>query len=241
MPVHAGLGWSHELRREDHSAVQVKPSNSDSACRHLICNRLISYCFCFWFFFSVHYPAYSLNVASMYLKLGRLYLGLEKTTQGVKALKKVCVYKILVNSWEFSTAETYSHKCLFKLNSYFVHCCIFDLIFFFSVSRHSPSWRWLMGKIIIMSLKSNEKLKSRSKRRHNVEGRDCSTAANSSPPLHATASCTSVVSRPLACDRLLRTVFFVCASSYSGQGRLQELTAAVSVGIIKCFKRKALF
>lgn len=27
----------------------------------------------------------------MYLKLGRLYLGLEKTTQGVKALKKVCV------------------------------------------------------------------------------------------------------------------------------------------------------
>lgn len=39
---------------------------------------------------SVHYPAYSLNVASMYLKLGRLYLGLEKKTQGVKALKKVC-------------------------------------------------------------------------------------------------------------------------------------------------------
>lgn len=40
---------------------------------------------------SVHYPAYSLNVASMYLKLGRLYLGLEKKTQGVKALKKVCL------------------------------------------------------------------------------------------------------------------------------------------------------
>ncbi|CAG11013.1 unnamed protein product, partial [Tetraodon nigroviridis] len=38
--------------------------------------------------YSVHYPAYSLNVASMYLKLGRLYLGLEKTPQGVKALKK---------------------------------------------------------------------------------------------------------------------------------------------------------
>uniref|UniRef100_A0A8P4K8X1 [histone H3]-lysine(4) N-trimethyltransferase n=1 Tax=Dicentrarchus labrax TaxID=13489 RepID=A0A8P4K8X1_DICLA len=38
--------------------------------------------------YSVHYPAYSLNVASMYLKLGRLYLGLEKKTQGVKALKK---------------------------------------------------------------------------------------------------------------------------------------------------------
>ncbi|KAG7483489.1 N-lysine methyltransferase SMYD2-A-like [Solea senegalensis] len=38
--------------------------------------------------YSLYYPAYSLNVASMYLKLGRLYLGLEKKTQGVKALKK---------------------------------------------------------------------------------------------------------------------------------------------------------
>lgn len=42
---------------------------------------------------SVHYPPYSLNVASIYLKLGRLYLGLEKKTQGVKALKKVlCIF-----------------------------------------------------------------------------------------------------------------------------------------------------
>lgn len=39
--------------------------------------------------YSVHYPAYSLNVASMYLKLGRLYLGLEKKTRGIRALKKV--------------------------------------------------------------------------------------------------------------------------------------------------------
>lgn len=46
---------------------------------------------------SVHYPAYSLNVASMYLKLGRLYLGLEKKTQGVKALKKVNI-QILQNT-----------------------------------------------------------------------------------------------------------------------------------------------
>ncbi|XP_023662628.1 N-lysine methyltransferase SMYD2-A-like [Paramormyrops kingsleyae] len=38
--------------------------------------------------YSVHYPAYSLNVASMYLKLGRLYLGLEKKPIGVKHLKK---------------------------------------------------------------------------------------------------------------------------------------------------------
>ncbi|XP_066554114.1 N-lysine methyltransferase SMYD2-A [Amia ocellicauda] len=38
--------------------------------------------------YSLHYPAYSLNVASMWLKLGRLYVGLEKKTLGVKALKK---------------------------------------------------------------------------------------------------------------------------------------------------------
>lgn len=41
---------------------------------------------------SVYYPAYSLNVASMYLKLGRLYLGLEKKTQGLKALQKVFIH-----------------------------------------------------------------------------------------------------------------------------------------------------
>ncbi|CAM5144678.1 unnamed protein product, partial [Natator depressus] len=35
-----------------------------------------------------HYPLYSLNVASMWLKLGRLYMGLENRTAGVTALKK---------------------------------------------------------------------------------------------------------------------------------------------------------
>ncbi|XP_075781307.1 N-lysine methyltransferase SMYD2 isoform X3 [Pelodiscus sinensis] len=38
--------------------------------------------------YSQHYPLYSLNVASMWLKLGRLYMGLENRTAGVKALKK---------------------------------------------------------------------------------------------------------------------------------------------------------
>ncbi|KAK1170665.1 N-lysine methyltransferase SMYD2-like isoform X1 [Acipenser oxyrinchus oxyrinchus] len=38
--------------------------------------------------YSKHYPPYSLNVASMWLKLGRLYIGLEKKSLGVKALKK---------------------------------------------------------------------------------------------------------------------------------------------------------
>ncbi|XP_041108641.1 N-lysine methyltransferase SMYD2-like isoform X3 [Polyodon spathula] len=38
--------------------------------------------------YSKHYPPYSLNVASMWLKLGRLYIGLEKKSLGVEALKK---------------------------------------------------------------------------------------------------------------------------------------------------------
>ncbi|NXG29482.1 SMYD2 methyltransferase, partial [Dromaius novaehollandiae] len=38
--------------------------------------------------YSKHYPSYSLNVASMWLKLGRLYMVLENRTAGVKALKK---------------------------------------------------------------------------------------------------------------------------------------------------------
>ena len=40
---------------------------------------------------SKHYPLYSLNVASMWLKLGRLYMGLEKKAAGERALKKVRV------------------------------------------------------------------------------------------------------------------------------------------------------
>ncbi|NXN09279.1 SMYD2 methyltransferase, partial [Indicator maculatus] len=38
--------------------------------------------------YSKHYPSYSLNVASMWLKLGRLYMTLENRTAGVKALKR---------------------------------------------------------------------------------------------------------------------------------------------------------
>ncbi|XP_059697045.1 N-lysine methyltransferase SMYD2 isoform X2 [Haemorhous mexicanus] len=38
--------------------------------------------------YSKHYPSYSLNVASMWLKLGRLYMALKNRMAGVKALKK---------------------------------------------------------------------------------------------------------------------------------------------------------
>ncbi|XP_058144003.1 N-lysine methyltransferase SMYD2 isoform X2 [Dasypus novemcinctus] len=38
--------------------------------------------------YSNHYPLYSLNVASMWLKLGRLYMGLENKAAGERALKK---------------------------------------------------------------------------------------------------------------------------------------------------------
>lgn len=51
------------------------------------------------FFSSKHYPLYSLNVASMWLKLGRLYMALENRTAGMKALKKVlpsyCVIRVI--------------------------------------------------------------------------------------------------------------------------------------------------
>ncbi|KAM7367916.1 hypothetical protein PAMP_014181 [Pampus punctatissimus] len=38
--------------------------------------------------YSQLYPAYSLNVSSMYLKLGRLYMGLDKRSMGLSTLKK---------------------------------------------------------------------------------------------------------------------------------------------------------
>lgn len=38
--------------------------------------------------YSKLYPPYSLNVSSMYLKLGRLYMGLERPSMGISALKK---------------------------------------------------------------------------------------------------------------------------------------------------------
>ncbi|NXN47853.1 SMYD2 methyltransferase, partial [Rhinoptilus africanus] len=38
--------------------------------------------------YSKHYPSYSLNVASMWLKLGRLHMALENRPAGVKALKR---------------------------------------------------------------------------------------------------------------------------------------------------------
>lgn len=44
-------------------------------CRLLLCSK--------------HYPVYSLNVASMWLKLGRLYMGLENKAAGERALRKV--------------------------------------------------------------------------------------------------------------------------------------------------------
>ncbi|XP_062323249.1 N-lysine methyltransferase SMYD2-B [Osmerus eperlanus] len=38
--------------------------------------------------YNVLYPPYSLNVSSMYLKLGRLYMGLERSALGLSALRK---------------------------------------------------------------------------------------------------------------------------------------------------------
>lgn len=54
---------------------------SSAACDQATC--------CLFSSASKHYPLYSLNVASMWLKLGRLYMGLENRAAGEKALRKV--------------------------------------------------------------------------------------------------------------------------------------------------------
>lgn len=96
-----------------------------------------------------------------------------------------------------------------------------------------------MGKIIIMSLKSNEKSKSRSK--GGTAWKEA-TAPKQQTPHHHCMHCIlhiCIFTCPLAYnDCLSRTVFFVSASSYSGQGRPQKVSAAVSIWINKCSSRK---
>ncbi|TKC49329.1 hypothetical protein EI555_021498 [Monodon monoceros] len=53
--------------------------------------------------YSKHYPLYSLNVASMWLKLGRLYMGLENKAAGERALKKAIA---IMEEFSFATAWT---------------------------------------------------------------------------------------------------------------------------------------
>lgn len=119
---------------------------------------------------------------------------------------------------------------------------MFYLNIFFSVSRRFPSWRWLMGKIIIMLLRSNEKLKSRSEGGTSWKG---DTAPKQQTPHHHCMHCIlhlCVFTCPLAYnDRLLRSVIFVSASSFSGQGRPQKVTAAVSIRIIKLSSSRKTF
>lgn len=87
LPVHARVGRSREIRRENSATLQVDLRHFSNNWVRIFFNVFFSVFLLF--LISVHYPPYSLNVASMYLKLGRLYLGLEKQPEGVKALKKV--------------------------------------------------------------------------------------------------------------------------------------------------------
>lgn len=69
--------WHHQPSSHADGARPVgRPASSDMAC-------------CLFSPSSKHYPLYSLNVASMWLKLGRLYMGLENRAAGEKALRKV--------------------------------------------------------------------------------------------------------------------------------------------------------
>lgn len=83
-------------------------------------------------------------------------------------------------------------------------------LMFFSDSRHFPSWRWLMEKIITMSLKSSEKSTSRSE-----GGKACKevTALMQQTPHHPCMPCIPVFAHghlltTTVC--LFRTVFCFC-------------------------------
>ncbi|XP_022449102.1 N-lysine methyltransferase SMYD2 isoform X3 [Delphinapterus leucas] len=58
--------------------------------------------------YSKHYPLYSLNVASMWLKLGRLYMGLENKAAGERALKKEFSF---ATAWTTATCKFLSSSC----------------------------------------------------------------------------------------------------------------------------------
>lgn len=53
----------------------------------LIFVRILTYCL--YLICSVLYPAHSLNIASMYMKMGRLYIVLDRKSTGISALQKV--------------------------------------------------------------------------------------------------------------------------------------------------------
>ncbi|XP_069552693.1 N-lysine methyltransferase SMYD2-like [Brachyistius frenatus] len=56
--------------------------------------------------YSQLYPPYSLNVSSMYLKLGRLYMGLERHSAGISALKKaIAIMEVAHGKDHFYLAE----------------------------------------------------------------------------------------------------------------------------------------
>lgn len=49
----------------------------------------LQYCPVLFFKCRKLYPAYSLNLSSLYLKLGRLYFGMERNAECIEMLKKV--------------------------------------------------------------------------------------------------------------------------------------------------------
>lgn len=91
---------------------------------------------------SVHYPQYSLNVASMYLKLGRLYLGLEKKTEGVKALKKVlCIFLSLYNS---QITQDYRTMAFRKYYDFILQSYV--RLNVLGIGWHACSWHCVIGR-----------------------------------------------------------------------------------------------
>ncbi|XP_063078537.1 N-lysine methyltransferase SMYD2-A-like [Engraulis encrasicolus] len=64
--------------------------------------------------FSALYPAYSMNVASMYIKLGRLYVGLEKPTQGISLFKKAAAIMEITMGKDHASIESLKKEMLQK-------------------------------------------------------------------------------------------------------------------------------
>lgn len=92
--------------------------------------RSCDLCVCVLSVRSKLYPAHSLNVSSLYLKLGRLYMGLERHSAGVSALKKVRATSRFLSPLPVRALSASAPAVTPA-----------------SVCRPWPSWRWLTARI----------------------------------------------------------------------------------------------
>lgn len=160
----------------------------------------------------------------------------EADTRSQSSQKGLCM---MVAKFGYSMQQTfYEHKCIFLnshvLGSIVTSCTIVCFVCIFYVSRHFPSWKWLMEKIIIMLLKSNEKLKSKSER---GTGRDYSKADPHHHCMHrilylciftCTLAYNTLLITPIVHKHLFMDYDFLRASFSFGQGLILFIVGPVS-------------